>query len=264
MFRMKVWNHYLSGGKRDMPWRHTRDAYRILVSEVMLQQTQVERVIPKYEAFLKNFPSVSALAKAPRSEVLTLCPGLGYNRRALNLHKAAKEIVQKYGGEVPLDIEALDSLSGIGRATAGAIYVYATNKPASFVETNVRTVFIHEFFPKAKKVTDRELQPLIETAVDQRNPREWHYALMDYGVFLKKSVGNLSRKSTSYAKQSKFEGSVRQLRGALIRAVVRRGALTMVELEALFPKEKRFTRVLGALIAEGFLTEENGRILIPR
>jgi A/G-specific adenine glycosylase len=262
-FQEKIWNYYLKG-KRAMPWRNIRDGYRILVSEIMLQQTQVGRVVPKYEAFIKRFPDAAALAAAPQADVLALWQGLGYNRRALSLQRAAKELVERFGGEVPRTLEELDSLPGVGAATAAAVYTYAFNLPAPFIETNIRTVYIHEFFPRSPKVSDQRIAELVATTLDARNPREWFYALMDYGAHVKAEVGNLSRKSSVYAKQSAFAGSLRQLRGAILRKLVQEGEVAEAALALYFKDDDRFADALAALVSEGFLRQENGRILIPR
>ena len=141
---------YASCG-RDLPWRGTIDPYRILVSEFMLQQTRVERVLSKYPEFLGRFPDIEVLARAPRHEVLLAWQGLGYNRRALALHETARRVRDEFHGMVPLDRTLLDSLPGIGRATAGAIVVFSTNRPEIFIETNIRRVYIHLFFPGCRK-----------------------------------------------------------------------------------------------------------------
>jgi len=122
-FRTTVWNHYRRHGRHTLPWRTTTNPYRILVSEVMLQQTQVERVIPYYKTFLRAFPTVQTLAQAPLSRVLTLWQGLGYNRRAKMLHEAAKQVVAQYGGRMPHDAEALETLRGVGPYTARAVCI---------------------------------------------------------------------------------------------------------------------------------------------
>ncbi|WP_428771471.1 A/G-specific adenine glycosylase [Treponema sp. HNW] len=209
---------------RDFPWRHTVNPYEILVSEIMLQQTQTERVLPKYLAWLERFPDVESLAAAPLADVLALWSGLGYNRRARFLHEAAKRLnlILKETGRFPDTPEALDALPGIGPYTARAVCTFAFNKPEVFIETNIRSVYIFFFFPDAagREVKDTDLLYLIEQTLYRENPRLWYYALMDYGAALKKKVENPSRKSRHYTKQSRFEGSLRQARGAIIRCLV--------------------------------------------
>ena len=147
-FRQQVWNHYRKNGRTYLPWRRTTDPYKILVSEIMLQQTQVPRVIEKYEEFLKAFPNIRALSKAPLSDVLRLWNGMGYNRRAKFLREAAKIIVERHGGRVPRDAAALRKLPSIGPYTASAVRVFAFKEPDVLIETNIRAAFIHHFFPK--------------------------------------------------------------------------------------------------------------------
>ncbi len=225
-FITTVYDFYQTHGRHTLPWRHTKDAYAILVSEVMLQQTQVERVIPKYEVFMTRFPDACTLAAAPLAEVLLLWQGLGYNRRAKMLHSCAKVICTEYQGALPADEVRLRALPGIGVYTARAIMAFAYNTAIPLIETNVRTVYIHHFFPKTEQVTDALLMPIITETLDTTDPRSWYYALMDYGSYLKRSVGNVARKSSGYVRQSTFAGSDRQIRGAIIRALVQHQKLT--------------------------------------
>jgi A/G-specific adenine glycosylase len=214
-FQHTVYSYYAHSGRK-LPWRRTRGPYPIWISEVMLQQTQVERVLPKYREFLKAFPSVHALATASFADVLNVWQGLGYNRRARNLLLAAREVVANHSGKLPCDERALRELPGIGPYTAAAIMVFAHNKPMTLIETNIRSVFLHEFFPEAEGVHDNDILPLIEAMLDRDNPREWYWALMDYGAHLKKEHLNPSRRSKHHTKQSTFDGSNRQLRGKIM------------------------------------------------
>lgn len=222
-FQRSVLDFYERDG-RDFPWRHTVNPYEILVSEIMLQQTQTERVLPKYLAWLEHFPDVQTLAAAPLADVLALWSGLGYNRRARFLQQACRLISERIakGGTFPDTAEELDALPGIGPYTARAVCTFAFNKPEVFIETNIRSVYIFFFFPDAAglEVKDSDLLVLIEKTLYRENPRLWYYALMDYGAALKKKVENPSRKSRHYTKQSRFEGSLRQARGAIIRQLV--------------------------------------------
>jgi A/G-specific adenine glycosylase len=267
-FKKKVYSYYRSH-RRDFPWRSTHDPYRILVSEIMLQQTQAPRVVQPFEKFVAQFPSVEVLAKSSSAKVIRAWQGLGYNRRALNLHRTAKVLQEQYGGVVPSDPEKLVALPGIGPATAAAIGAFAFNRPGVLIETNVRSVFIHFFFPKRKKVSDSELLPLIEKSVDQEQPREWYYALMDYGVMLKATSVNPSRRSRHHKKQSAFKGSDRQLRGAILRSLALR-THTRTRLAESVRKElhtidqKKFERQLAALLKEGFLEVRGQQISIAR
>ena len=219
-FRRIVWAYYRKRGRHDLPWRATRDPYKILVSEVMLQQTQVERVIPFYKNFIKQFPTAKKLAAASLSDVLSVWQGLGYNRRAKLLHEAAQCVINNKRGRIPKDAAALAELPGIGTYTARAITVFAHNQPHAMIETNIRSVFLHHFFQNKKSVHDQDIIPLIKQTLDSRNPRKWYAALMDYGSHLKKTLPNPSRQSKHHTKQSPFKGSNRQLRGAIIRLLL--------------------------------------------
>lgn len=221
---------------RDLPWRNTRDPYGIWISEVMLQQTQVPRVLARWGAWLDRFPSVQVLAQAPVADVLEEWQGMGYNRRALALKGAAEAIVAEYDGEIPQDTRRLCALPGIGPATAQGIRSFAFDLPGVYLETNVRTVFLHHFFPDVPGVPDRELVPLVQAACpagedaagdlfaiaqdENDTPRSWYYALLDYGAHLKKTVPNPSRRSSSYTRQSAFEGSRRQKRAHIVRMLL--------------------------------------------
>ena len=243
-----------------MPWRNTRNPYRILVSEVMLQQTSVERVMRKYPEFVRAFPGFRALARASVAEVLAAWKGLGYNRRALALREAARIITGRYRGRMPRTLEGLIELPGIGRATASAVLVYSFNRALPFIETNVRRVFIHFFFPRSRRVTDAKLMPLVESALDMDNPREWYFALMDYGAMLGKAGPNANTRSARYRKQAAFEGSLRQLRGRILAAVLERGPVTRAEI-AREPgcADERLDHALTQLVREGFLSRQGRR-----
>jgi A/G-specific adenine glycosylase len=241
--------------KRDLPWRRTRDPYKILVSEVMLQQTQVERVISKYKAFLKEFPNVSSLAKAPLSKVLGQWQGLGYNRRGKFLHEAAKVIVKESWEE---------KLPGVGPYTRAAVEAFAFNKPGVFIETNIRTVFTHFYFRNREGVRDQELLPLIERDLkkSKMEPRDFYAALMDYGTYLKKSGININSKSKHYVKQKKFEGSNRQMRGAVLRELLKKPQ-TLATLTKKFPRKNR-EAALGVeqLLKDGLVVKRGERLTI--
>ena len=221
---------------RDLPWRRTYDPYAIWISEVMLQQTQVSRVDGRWQRWLEHFPTVDALAAAAPSDVLEEWQGLGYNRRALAVHRAAQAISEA-GGVFPQDQKELVKLPGIGPATAAGIRAFAFNLHGVYLETNVRTVFLHELYPQVEGVPDSELIPLVEltcpasvstiAGTDTANavtaeltPRSWYYALLDYGAYLKKTIPNPSRRSKSHVKQSRFEGSHRQKRAELLRVLL--------------------------------------------
>ena len=265
-FKQKIWDFYAKEGRNSLPWRKTHDPYKILVSEMMLQQTQVDRVIPKYQAFLKRFPNVQALASAPLSDVLALWSGLGYNRRALFLKRAAEAVVAERGGKFPIDAESLEELPGVGPYTAKAVATFAYSQTYTFIETNIRAVFIHEFFPDAHDVKDDQLVPLIAKSVDRERSREWYYALMDYGSYLKKTGANPSRKSAHHTVQSAFKGSLREIRGGILRkyAESTQKAFTREELLAVYGGDaSRFAKALDGLVKDGFLGfDTKGRVII--
>ncbi len=229
----------------------------------MLQQTQVERVIEKFQKFISEFPDFSSLAQASLHDVLSIWQGLGYNRRAIALKQIAHEVITKYDGILPSSTDILIHLPGIGRATASAIAAFAFNQPAVFIETNVRRVFIHFFFQDRDNVKDSEILPLITKALDQDNPRQWYYALMDYGVMLKKEVGNPNRKSFHYQRQAPFQGSQRQLRGLVLRTVLQAPKVTETAIIKKLKKEpKRVKEVIEQLQKEGFIRKERNKYSI--
>jgi len=261
-FRRAVYRHHVQHG-RSLPWRRTRDPYRILVSEIMLQQTQVERVIVKYEQFISAYPDFASLARAPLRKMLTVWQGLGYNRRALALQKVARSVSAAYGGTLPDSVERLLTLPGIGPASAGAICAFAYNHPTVFIETNIRTVFLHVFFRAKEGVRDKDIIPLVEKTLDTRNPRGWYYALMDYGVMLKKAVLNPNRRSAHYQRQTRFEGSDREIRGLILRNLLVSPSLPEEQLvEAVGKTPKRVRNIIPRLVNEGFLSRNGNRLRI--
>lgn len=261
LFQAMVWAFYRVHG-RPMAWRETRDPYRVLVSEVMLQQTQVNRVKEKYPLFIEAFPTLEALATAPLSAVLEHWQGLGYNRRAVALHRAAGIVVADWGGQLRADPADLVTLPGIGKATAASIATFAFNRPTVFIETNIRRVFIHCFCRDLAGVTDRKILPLVERTLDLQNPREWYYALMDYGTFIAANHPNPNRKSAHYTKQSRFEGSDRQVRGRILRLLGAGPARSDVLAGELGEDAGRVGRLLLALRVEGFLEIEGDLVRI--
>ena len=261
-FRREVYNYYKRNG-RALPWRKTRDPYKILLSELMLQQTQVGRVIEKYKAFLRRFPAIEAVACAPLRDIFEVWQGLGYNRRALALKRLATIIVDDYGGKIPSDIDVLKALPGVGAATAGAVSAFAFDKPAVFVETNIRSVFIHHFFHDRDGVKDSDILPLVTQTLDVKRPRQWYYALMDYGVALKEQHPNPSRRSAHYTKQSPFEGSLRQVRGMILRALVKDPGITEATLvDEINRDADRVGQCLRELCREGFVFKKGKRFFI--
>ena len=252
-FRETVWEYYRAHGRHDLPWRTPEyygafDPYKILVSELMLQQTQVVRVVPKYHEFLAHFPTVKSVADDELGEILRVWQGLGYNRRAKFLHKACQKICTD--GAFSDTIAELVKLPGVGLNTAGAIMSYAYNEPVVFIETNIRTVFLHHFFQGAENVSDACIRGVVAQTLDHEHPREWYWALMDYGAYLKTHIRN-NAQSKHYAKQSRFAGSRRQVRGAIIRLLSRRD-MTRAELEKAVV-DPRCTEVIHELCAEGLI-----------
>lgn len=248
--------------KRDLPWRYTGDPYRILVSEIMLQQTQVERVVPFYKKFIRRFPSARSLARSKFSEVLLAWQGLGYNRRAKFLHAAAKRIAKSGFPKVVGEIEALP---GVGRYTARAVAVFAYNRKEVLLETNIRTVFLHHFFRTKRTVADKKILPLIERALEDSGmePRDFYAALMDYGAHLKKRGIALNPKSAHYAKQSKFKGSARELRGKILRELLKHRA-TLTMLAHRVPRNQHdLAHELARLTAEGLVAIRGRYFTIP-
>jgi A/G-specific adenine glycosylase len=259
----KIVLDYYAANRRSFEWREDISPYRVIVSEIMLQQTQTERVAYKFPQWLSYFPNFETLAQASTRDVIAAWAGLGYNRRALALHSAAQRVVQEFKGKLPDDPKILETFKGIGPNTAGSICAFAFNKPTIFIETNIRAVYIHHFFPGEEKVHDKQLLPIIEATVDRNNPRDWYYALMDYGVKLKKEHKNPSRKSKHHAVQSKFEGSERQIRGMILRALTEYGKLSFEELtNIILREERRVEKNLSDLISEGFIKNINDYYLL--
>lgn len=256
LFREIVWNYYTTN-RRDLPWRHTIDPYRIFISEIMLQQTQVDRVVPKYAEFLKAFPDFSSLCNAPLEDVLRIWQGMGYNRRAKALKEGAMRVMKEFNGDLPDDEHILMTFPGIGKATASSIITFAFNKPAVFIETNIRRVFIHFFFHDQEGIDDRSILEVVDKTLDRENPREWYYALMDYGSMLKKYILNPNRRSTSYERQSRFEGSDRQIRGIILKTILMKGKISEHDLMVSIKKEpERMRKVLRQLVNEGFIKQQ--------
>ena len=261
-FQKQIYSRYHST-PRPMPWRTTGDPYHILTAEIMLQQTQVERVKVKYAEFLSAFPTLAALASAPLADVLRIWQGLGYNRRALALKRCAEVIISRYNGQFPRGTGELESLPGIGPYTARAVAAFAFGMAEPLIETNIRSVFIHFFFHGRDKVHDREIMPLVAATLDRKNPREWYYALMDFGVWLKQLHPNPGRRSRHHAQQSRFEGSNRQQRSRLLRAVLASPGSSAAELAGQLGAEPGdVERNLADMEREGFLCRTDSRYLV--
>lgn len=263
-FRKLIYSAYEKDG-RSFPWRENCGPWGILVSELMLQQTQTGRVVSYWNRWMEKWPSPATLNEASLEEVLREWSGLGYNRRGKYLKECAGMIVRDFDGKVPDVPETLEKLPGIGPYTAGAIACFAFNYPAVFIETNIRSVMLHFYFPGREGITDREIMPLIDSTLDRENPRKWYWALMDYGASLKKLKSNPNRRSAHYTRQSAFEGSFRQIRGSLVRALVSGGPATAEELQARMdiPADKKdFYKALETLSRESIVAEDNGKYRI--
>ncbi len=260
--------------RRDLPWRYIEDPYAVLVSEVMLQQTQVKRVLDYWPRFLALFPTIDALAAADTSDVLEQWQGLGYNRRALALKRCADICAAEHGGRLPQTADELVKLPGIGPATAAGVVAFALDRPALYLETNVRTVFLHELFPGEEGVKDAALIPLVELACPADGVRDWYYALLDYGAHLKATLPNPSRRSAHHTRQSAFEGSRRQKRAELVRIVLAAGpeGIDAAEAGALLNETERragrdgvgdeeIASIIDDLASEGFF-KRVGELLV--
>lgn len=258
LFTQHVKNYFQLYG-REFAWRETWDPYHIVVSEVMLQQTQTERVKYKYQLFIEAFPTFQALAQASLADVYYYWQGLGYNRRALALQKIAQKVIADFGGILPNSPEILETFPGIGKATAASICAFAFNKPTVFIETNIRTVFIHSFYRASKKnIHDDQIRYLVANTLDSEHPRLWYYALMDYGVAIKKELGNQNHRSAHYTKQSKFEGSERQVRGLILKALQKSKWLTSENLSELINRDlEKVERNLKNLQRDGLIVKKD-------
>ena len=260
-FQQMVLSHYEQYG-RDMAWRNTTDPYQILVSEIMLQQTQVERVTTKFPEFIRAFPDFASLANAPLADVLNIWQGMGYNRRAIALQKCAVRVINEFNGILPADVDLLATFPGIGRATASSIAAFAFNLPVIFIETNIRRVFIHFFFNDTDTVSDSHILSLVEKSLYDENPRIWYWALMDLGSALKKTVPNPNRRSVHYTRQSPFEGSDRKIRGELLKLLLKDQYLVEDEVVVRFNEDpQRIRKILSTLEAEGFIKFQDNKIV---
>lgn len=258
-FRNIIYRHYHEN-PRKLKWRMTSNPYRILVSEIMLQQTQVERVSAKYKEFIRRFPSFKSLKRSSLRDILEVWQGMGYNRRAVALKRIAETVISDFRGRLPSAEDELIKLPGIGKYTASAILAFAFNKPTAFIETNIRRVFIHFFFQRRALVRDSEILPLIEKTLDRSNPREWYYALMDFGVMLKRKTENPNKRSAHYRKQSPFQGSNRQVRGMILRLLLRKPDITESEIICELKSDpEKIKENLSVLQHEGFVWRKGKR-----
>jgi A/G-specific adenine glycosylase len=259
-FFQKLINQYYRLHGRSFQWRDTYDPYNILVSEIMLQQTQTSRVEKKYPEFISMYPDFESLVQASVSDVIRMWKGLGYNRRALALREIAHTVIADYNGELPDCPDELMKLPGIGRYTAAAVATFAFNSPEVFIDTNIRTVFLYFFFHEKENVHDRTILQLIEMTLDRENPRQWYYALFDYGAMLK-IRNNVNASSVHYRKQNPFKGSNREVRGNIIGLLLEKSNITYSDIErSLKLSPMRVRENLDRLQREGFITIIKDRV----
>jgi A/G-specific adenine glycosylase len=276
---------YEGNGRHDLPWRRDQDPYHVLVSELMLQQTQVPRVIPKYEAFLQKFPDVHALAKAPRAEVLRAWQGLGYNSRALRLHALAQHISERKG-DFPKERDALLALPGIGPYTAGAIRIFAFDEPDLSVDVNVRRVLTRVAYPTTVTPSKKEVDELaLDLIARSEDPHAWHSALMDLGSTICtakspscsvcpllrecKSKGARPDEIRSQPKQSKFHGSNRWWRGRVLRALLDGKSMSgkelpqqILERDPTREERRACDSAIAQLVEEGIAKQRRDNVLL--
>ena len=258
-FRNIIYSYFKKYGRK-FSFRENITPYNVLVSEIMLQQTQTSAVSEKFLRFITLFPDFNTLNLAPLKDVVKAWHGLGYNRRAIALKRIAEKIIKDYNGELPDSLKDLENLPQIGHNTASSIITFAFNKPAVFIETNIRRVFIYFFFQK-KNVKDKEILPLVEKVLDKENPRKWYYALMDYGVMLKKAHPELNKRSAHYKKQATFKGSDREIRGNILKLLLEHGELLEKDLIEKFKIDyERLNKILNQLTKEGFIIRNNDLI----
>jgi A/G-specific adenine glycosylase len=231
----------------------------------MLQQTQAQRVVPKFLAWMERFPDARSLAEASVPEVLALWSGLGYNRRALALHRAAGIIASLPEGAIPPDEAFLRSLPGVGPYTSRAVLAFAFNLPGVFLETNIRTVILKHYFPGAEGVKDAELEKVAAEVLDRESPRLWYNALMDYGAEIKRTEANHSRRSSGYARQAPFATSFRRVRGAMLKYLLERGPSSLEEMRADLPfSMEALEKGAAALASEGFVEYTGSRLKLGK
>ena len=252
-FRRKVLRFYRRSG-RDLPFRHTTDPYRIVVAEVMLQQTQVDRMLFWYEAWLERWPDWHSLARAGRREVLKMWSGLGYNRRALYLLETARRVVNEYQGRLPSDYRALIRLPGIGPYVANAVLVFAFGQRRAAVDTNVRRVLIHEL-GLPPDIPAKAVQEIAQAVLPRTDPAEWHHALMDYGAL---ALPRQAGRPRSREAGERYEGSLRQVRGEIIRR------LTTAARIRLDTVARSLACPLGTVVRAATALEKEGLVRVSR
>jgi A/G-specific adenine glycosylase len=258
-FRRKVLSFYRRHGRK-LPFRDTSDPYAITVAEVMLQQTQVERVVAKYLTWIRRWPDWHTLARATRQDLLAAWSGLGYNRRALYLGEIAKVVVSRFGGDMPSDPEVLQKLPGIGRYTSRAIAIFAFNRPLIAIDTNIRKVLIHEF-SLSPDTSLSDFEALALRLLPPGRSREWHNALMDYArIAIRRDLAAIAPVS----RQSQFKGSRREIRGAIIRRLTNRQRVSIERLARELTRTSADVRDAALTLAQDGIvavTEKTIRLL---
>ncbi len=265
LFQKIIYDYY-KNNKRKFPFREKISPYNVLVSEIMLQQTQTGRVSEKFLKFINKFPDFLSLSNVSLEEVLKQWKGLGYNRRAIALKKIAEIVISEYDGKLPDSVKILKSFPQIGHNTASSIITFAFNKPTVFIETNIRRVYIYFFFHNKSKINDKEILSVVEKTIDKTKPREWYYALMDYGVMLKKAHPDLSKKSAHYRKQTPFKGSTRQIRGKILEILIKQGKIEIANLQGVIEiiEKEKVDHILNQLEKEGFIEIKEDIIYIRK
>jgi len=264
LFQNIIYDYY-ERNRREFPFRKNLNPYRVLVSEIMLQQTQTNRVSEKYIEFINKFPDFQVLSESTLDDVLKIWQGLGYNRRAIALKKISEIVMKEYKGELPDSVEILKSFPQIGHNTASSIVTFAFNQPSIFIETNIRRIYIYFFFPGKDGIKDTQILPFVEQTMDIGNPREWYYALMDYGVMLKKTHPELNKRSAHYKKQKSFKGSNRQIRGKILKFLIEENGLLKSEICSKLKLEaNKLDKILNQLMKEGFIKKEKNKITLVK
>jgi A/G-specific adenine glycosylase len=272
---------------RDLPWRHTRDPYRILVAEVMLQQTQVDRVLPKYEQWLAAFPTLDRLAEAPTGEVIRLWAPLGYNSRAVRLQAIARQCIASFEGRMPACFDELLQLTGVGRYTAGAVACFAYEQQVTFWDTNVRRVLTRIFRGPSEVLSERDMEDLAAEVLPPNDSYDWHQALMDLGATICVSRGPrcdlcpamnecaahpailfqplavAERRGKYEAKP--FETTNRYFRGRVVDALRERSPLSLADLAARLDRDDRdwLDNLVAGLERDGLVVRQGEAVSLP-
>jgi A/G-specific adenine glycosylase len=264
-FIQTVWGYYKKHGRHTQPWRENPSAYNVVMSEIMLQQTQVSRVLPKFLEWKALWPDWESLAGADLVDVYKVWKGLGYNNRAKRLWEIAKTLKER-NYKLPATRKELMELPGIGEYTSGAILAFVHNKPVIFIDTNIRRVFIHHFFSKKETVHDKELLPLIKETLDKEKPREWYWALFDYGSHLKSLNKNPNKQSVHYTVQSPLKGSVREVRAHILEYLTDNPThkISSKKMKESLPNEMlpRFDKAIQSLEKDGIISTTNTTIVL--